>query len=178
MLPDTDFKSQSVQIYGCVFHDTHGQNLGQTLKIQWFFSTETCTDTHSLVSCGEDSSTTFCWSLDVKKYRIGNVFLFIGNKGYFSSVNVDGIKTAGKKQNMAPMWKKLTKLVDLDEPALFLDHVNLVCTRRECETRDFTRDFLLKSYRKCSNHKFLRNYQSRKDGCVVLRHGRACSNMR
>ena len=32
---------------------------------------------------------------------------------------------AGKKQNMAPMWKKLMKNVDLDEPTSHLDHVYL-----------------------------------------------------
>ena len=30
---------------------------------------------------------------------------------------------AGRKQNMAPMWKKLMKLVDVGEPTSFLDHV-------------------------------------------------------
>ena len=51
------FQSQSVHIYGYVFLDTGGQNHGQTLKTQWFFSNETCTDTHLLASCGKDSST-------------------------------------------------------------------------------------------------------------------------
>ena len=40
---------------------------------------------------------------------------------------------AGKKQNKAPMWKKLMKNVDLDEPTSFLDHVNLGCTQRACK---------------------------------------------
>ena len=42
-----------------------------------------------------------------------------------SSVYVDDIKMAGKKQNMTPMWKKLMKHVDLDEPTSFLDHIFL-----------------------------------------------------
>ena len=29
---------------------------------------------------------------------------------------------AGKKQNLAPMWKKLMRDVDIDEPTSFLDH--------------------------------------------------------
>ena len=33
----------------------------------------------------------------------------------FLSVHVDDIKMAGKKQNMASLWKKLMKNVDLDE---------------------------------------------------------------
>ena len=46
-------------------------------------------------------------------------------KGLFSSVYVDDIKLAGKKQNLDPMWKVLNKEVDLGEPTSFLDHENL-----------------------------------------------------
>ena len=54
--------------------------------------------------------------------------LFVHRKqGLFLSVSVDDIKMAGKKQNLAPMWKKLIKNVDLDEPTSFLDHVYLGC---------------------------------------------------
>ena len=38
---------------------------------------------------------------------------------------VDGIKLAGKKQNVDPMWKVLNKEVDLGEPTSFLDHVKI-----------------------------------------------------
>ena len=31
---------------------------------------------------------------------------------------------AGKKQYMAPMWKKMMNNVDIDEPTSFLDHVH------------------------------------------------------
>ena len=41
-------------------------------------------------------------------------------KGMFSSVYVDDIKLAGKKQNLDPMWKVLNKEVDLGEPTSFL----------------------------------------------------------
>ena len=43
---------------------------------------------------------------------------------------------AGKRQNMVPMWKKLMKNVDIDEPTSFLDHVYLGCTQRECNPND------------------------------------------
>ena len=60
--------------------------------------------------------------------------LFVHRKqGLFLSVYVDDIKMAGRKRNMAPMWKNLMKLVDLGEPASFLDHVYLGCTQRECK---------------------------------------------
>ena len=54
-------------------------------------------------------------------------------KGLFLSVYVDGIKLAGKKHNIDPMWKLLNKEVDLGEPTSFLDHVYLGCTQRKCE---------------------------------------------
>ena len=38
---------------------------------------------------------------------------------------------AGRNQKMAPMRKKLMKLVDLGEPTLFLEHVYLGCTQRQ-----------------------------------------------
>ena len=38
---------------------------------------------------------------------------------------------AGKKQNVAPIWMKLKKNVDLEEPTSFLEHENLGCTQRE-----------------------------------------------
>ena len=38
---------------------------------------------------------------------------------------VDEIKLAGKKHNLDPMWNVLNKVVDLEEPTSFLDHVHL-----------------------------------------------------
>ena len=50
--------------------------------------------------------------------------MFVHRKqGLLLSVCVDDIKTAGQKQNMAHMWKKMMKNVDMDEPTSFLDHV-------------------------------------------------------
>ena len=43
---------------------------------------------------------------------------------------------AGKKQNLAPMWKKLMKNVDIEEPTSLLDHVFLGCTQRECKSNE------------------------------------------
>ena len=52
------------------------------------------------------------------------------------SIYVDAMKMVGKMQNMAPMWKKLMKNVDLDEPTSFIDHVYLGCTQRECKPHE------------------------------------------
>ena len=56
-------------------------------------------------------------------------------QGLFLSVSVDDIKMAGKKPNMAPMWKN-DENVDIDEPTSFLDHVFLGCTQRECKPNE------------------------------------------
>ena len=71
------------------------------------------------------------WTGMGKKYRIGNVCLCIEEQRLLS-VFVDDIKMAGRQQNVAPLWKKLMKLVDLGEPTSLLDHVHLGCTQREC----------------------------------------------
>ena len=54
-------------------------------------------------------------------------------KGLFLSVYVDDINLAGKKQNLDPLWKVLSKEVDLGEPTSFLDLENLGCTQWKCE---------------------------------------------
>ena len=46
---------------------------------------------------------------------------------------MDGIKLAGKKRNIDPMWKVLNKEVDLGEPTPFFDDVYLGCSHRQCE---------------------------------------------
>ena len=43
---------------------------------------------------------------------------------------------AAEKQNMAPMWKKMMKNVDIDEPTSFLQHVYLGCTQRKCKPNE------------------------------------------
>ena len=69
-----------MSIKGYLFHDIYGPNLCQTLKIQWLILNEMCTDTRLQDSSGEDSSSKSCWKLDPKRYRVGNVCLFIKNK--------------------------------------------------------------------------------------------------
>ena len=84
---------------------------------------------------------------------------------------------AGKKLNVALMWKKLMKNVDLDEPISFLDHVYLGCTQRECRPSEI---LINESRISAGATEKLPGWgnASRKDGCVVLRHRRACSKMR
>ena len=53
---------------------------------------------------------------------------------FFCRKMCDDIKMGGKKQKMAPMWKKLMTNVDIDGPASVLDHVYLGCTQRACKS--------------------------------------------
>ena len=68
-----------------------------------------------------------------RRFPIENVYSYTVKKALFSSVYVDDIKLAGKKQNINPMWKVLNKEVDLGESTSFFDHVYLGCTQRLCE---------------------------------------------
>ena len=59
---------------------------------------------------------------------------------------------AGRKQNMAPMWKKLMNLVDLGEPTSFLDHVYIWDALNVNANRT---KLLLTNTETCSNHEVL-----------------------
>ena len=100
----------------------------------------------------------------------------------FLSVNVDDMKMIGKKQNMAPMWKKLMENLILTKQLHFLityiwDALNVNVNRTKLLSMDTEI---------CSNHEFLLEQltitrvgkASRKNGCVFLWHGRTCSKMR
>ena len=63
----------------------------------------------------------------------------------FFSVYVDDIKMAGKKQNLSPMWKKLMKDLDIEEPTSPLDRAYLGCTQRECKPNEK----IIGQYNKC-----------------------------
>ena len=90
---------------------------------------------------------------------------------------------AGKEQKMVPMWKKLMKNVDLDEPTSFLDHVFLGFTQRECKPNEMIIEECSKMFESrisAGATEILPGWEkaSRKDGGLVLRHGRTCSKMR
>ena len=59
---------------------------------------------------------------------------------------------AGKKLNMAPMWKKLMKNVDIDKPTSFLDNENIGDAPKGNAN---PMKPSLNSTRKCSIHVFL-----------------------
>ena len=118
------------------FRHKNGKDHGQTLKIQWYFLNEICTDTHLLSSHGERQFEEVLMELGWVKVPNWECLFVHRKQGLFYFVFVDDIKMAGKKQNMFPMWKKLMNNVDLGEPTSFLDHVYLVCTQRECKPKE------------------------------------------
>ena len=108
--------------------------------------------------------------------------LFVHRWQKFLSVYVDDIKMAGKKQNLAPVWKKLMKDVDNEEPISFLDHVYLGCTQRECKPNEK----IIGQYYKMFESRISAGATEKLPGwdepraknfSVVLRHGRTCSKM-
>ena len=133
------------------------QNHNQPLKIQLFLLNEVCTDIHLLASCGK--------TVRGVLLRLPNWECFFVHRiqGSFSSVCVDDIRMTGKKQNLAPMWKKLMKLVEFDEQTSFLDDVTWDALNVNAKrTKSLSINF-----EKCSNHERLlpqlNYYQDGKD---------------
>ena len=60
-----------------------------------------------------------------KTSQLGMLIRAPRERFFFLSVYVDDVKMAGKKQNIDPIWKVLSKDVDLGQPTSFLDHVLL-----------------------------------------------------
>ena len=94
------------------------------------------TDTHSQHSSWKDSSKKALMELGCEKVPNFEWFFVYRKQKLFLSVHVDDIKMAGKKQNLVPLWKKLMKDVDIEEPTSFLHHVYLGCTQRECKPNE------------------------------------------
>ena len=92
------------------------------------------TDTHMQNYCGRRQFGGIPKELGWEKVPSWECLSLPGKQSVFLSVFVDDIKMAGKMQKMAPMWKKLMKDVDLDEPTSFLDHVYLGCTQTRMQT--------------------------------------------
>ena len=87
----------------------------------------------------------------------------------------------GKTQNLSPMWKTLMTNYDLDEPTSFLDHAYFGMHSQRVRKPN---EIIIEEYRETFEHRISAGAtgklpglekNSRKDGCVVLRHGRTCS---
>ena len=51
----------------------------------------------------------------------------------FLEVYVGDFHMAGRAENLAPMWAKLRKVIDLDPPVPFHENTYLGCTQRDIE---------------------------------------------
>ena len=100
--------------------------------------------THSLVSCGKDSSRKFCWNFDRKEVPNWGCLFVHGKQSLFFSVNVDDITIDWKEQEYGSHVEEIDENVDLDEPTSFLDHVCLGCIQRECKPNEI----IIDEYRK------------------------------
>ena len=94
--------------------------------------------------------------------------LFVNRaRGLSLSVYVNGIKLAGKTENIAPTWKILMKDVDLGEQTSLIDHIYWVAPKESAEI--------------CSNPGFLlerrKNYLSELHRNLILWHGRSRKEM-
>ena len=125
----------------------------------------------------------FHWDLDGKKYRIGNVWLYIGNKDC-SCLTWMTSKWLEEEKNMAPMWNNWWNLLILQNQHHSLtDHLYLACTQRECKANENIIDQNWEMFESdisaTATEKPTRMWEtSRKNGRVVLRHGRTCSKVR
>ena len=97
-----------MQTFGYVFDDMNGPNHGESIE-------------DPVVPLEQLALAPICWIIE--------------HKVSFCLFYVDDIKMAGKKQNVASMWKMM-KNVDINKPTSFLDHVYLGCTQRECKPNE------------------------------------------
>ena len=104
-------------------------------------------------------------------------------QGLFLSVNVENINIAGKKQNKAPVWKKLVlKVWMLTKP----HHCLTMKTWSVLSLHANRKNNYWTVRRRCLNHVFLLEQQknsgmgktSRANRSVDIRHGGTCSKMR
>ena len=115
--------NRNVQTFGFVYHDTNGLNHGPVWKTQSFLLSEMCVVILWQDYYGKGNlSKSYCSTFG-RRFPIGNAYSYTVK--IVILICVCGIKLAGRKQNIDPMWKVLNKEVDLGEPTSFLDHVYL-----------------------------------------------------
>ena len=90
---------------------------------------ESCTDTHWQDFCGVHVLIMVLTEYGCGKFQTWNVHSCTAKRACFSGQ----YKCEREKKNREPMWDKLMKQVDLEEPTLQLDLENLGCTQRECK---------------------------------------------
>ena len=181
MLPDcSKFPTRNVQTHGYVFHDTNGQNRGRKWRSRgtsWtkFVWTPIC---WSLVGKTVRGRSVGTWM--VKKYRIGKVSLVTEIKDYSYRYTWMASKLLERSRMWLPCGRHAWKMLILTNQLHFL----ITCTWDALGVNANRTKLLLSTefaprISAAATEK-LPGWEktSRKDGCVVLRHGRTCSKMR
>ena len=126
-------QNRSVQTFGFVYHDKNGQNHGPIWKTQLFLLSGICTVILKQDFCGKSNLRKFLLKHDWEKIPNWECLFVHREKKLFSSVYVDDIKLAGKKQNLDPMWKLLNKEVGFGRTNIFLGSCTVGLHSRQCE---------------------------------------------
>ena len=100
---------------------------------------------------GKKSSRKFCWSVDVNKYRIGNVFLFTGNKCYSYRKTWTTQKWMERSSIWLPRGRNWCKTLILTNQIHFL----ITYTWGVLHVNANRMKFSLNSIQRCLNHEFL-----------------------
>ena len=106
------FPNRNVQTYGYVYHDTNGLNHGPVWKTQSFLLSEICMVILWQDGCGKGGLGKFYGSTFGTKFIIWECLFVHRERGLLLSVYVDDVNSAGKRQNIDPMWEVLNKEVD------------------------------------------------------------------
>ena len=132
--PDcSKFPKPNVQMFGYVFHDTNGQNHVKIWRSRGTSWTKLVRSSVSRIAVGKTIRRSFIRTWMGRRFRIGNVRSFIGNKGYFCQYMWTTSKLQERSRMWLPCWRNWWKNVGLGEPTSFFDPENLGCTQRECK---------------------------------------------
>ena len=114
--------------------------MADVMGTHWRYSFSTWTKLIRTPTCGTLDGETVRQSMDGSSLeKIPNwECLFVHKKTKFRPIWSMWMtsKMTGKKRDLTPMWKKLMKDVDIEEPTSFLDHAYLGCTQRERKPND------------------------------------------
>ena len=112
------------------------KNSGRTWKTLWFLFLRNLYGHPLAASLGQRQFEKVLFGRGWENVPSWECLFVHRTQGLFLSVYVEDSEMAGRKHNMALMWKKLMKFVDLGESTSFLDHVHVGCSQRECKSTE------------------------------------------
>ena len=96
-------------MFGYVFHDTNGQNLGEKLQILWYLLNETCTFIHWPNCHEKDNLENIFGTWMGENFELGMYVRSSETRVIFCQYMWMTIKMAGNKQIMAPHVEEIEK---------------------------------------------------------------------